>query len=606
MSTTTARYAGVLARASLLPLSMLLPLAALAQGVSGQDAPGMIVIPGNGEPASTSPRTAQPGMQSGAVASMPQRAADADVAFAQAARNAQIVIPGNGEVGAQAAPLGQTPRSIQNNRNGADAVTNNAAQFAGTTRMQAGGYRSEPRPSATDEPALDPAVAALLAGRDIAPATTAAAPSPSTPTAAATSTSTAPVAAVVRAATAPAAPRAELLQLQKQAATELHQDATASGSNANAAPTRGSVLTNVPTARSMPALQSIPAGPILGAVRPPGSRLESVVVNTPARQIDAPELESGSPDVAAQAGTAQAQAAVARTGSVGAARTAGRTPANDPAAATARDVVQPVTVANDAPRTQAQARTPRDVPVNVATNVPANAAPVAHSVTVVAPSAALVAAAAAPTPAGKQDPALIMKTAEDFLRQQAAGLPGRVTLSIPPIAPRGLIACDNLQAFMAPGAPMWGRTTVGVRCTGAKPWTIYLLARVSVQATYYVAGRSISPGDVIQLTDLVPREGDLSVMPRAIVTDPSQVVGAVAENRISAGLPLRSDLIRSPQAIQLGQTVKVVAQGDGFSISTDGNAMNNASPGQQVRVKTSSGQMVVGTASGKGVVQIPM
>ncbi len=64
MSTTTARYAGVLARASLLPLSMLLPLAALAQGVSGQDAPGMIVIPGNGEPASTSPRTAQPGMQS--------------------------------------------------------------------------------------------------------------------------------------------------------------------------------------------------------------------------------------------------------------------------------------------------------------------------------------------------------------------------------------------------------------------------------------------------------------------------------------------------------------------------------------------------------------
>ncbi len=199
-----------------------------------------------------------------------------------------------------------------------------------------------------------------------------------------------------------------------------------------------------------------------------------------------------------------------------------------------------------------------------------------------------------------------MKTAEDFLRQQAAGLPGRVTLSIPPIAPRGLIACDNLQAFMAPGAPMWGRTTVGVRCTGAKPWTIYLLARVSVQATYYVAGRSISPGDVIQLTDLVPREGDLSVMPRAIVTDPSQVVGAVAENRISAGLPLRSDLIRSPQAIQLGQDCQGRRPGRRFLYQYRRQCNEQRKPGTAGAGEDEQRAMVVGTASGKGVVQIPM
>ncbi len=225
----------------------------------------------------------------------------------------------------KAAPLGQTPRSIQNNRNGADAVTNNAAQFAGTTRMQAGGYRSEPRPSATDEPALDPAVAALLAGRDIAPATSAAAPSPSTPTAAATSTSTAPVAAVVRAATAPAAP-----PRRTAPASEAGRDRTSSGCHGKRFErerrTDAWLRTHQCADRAVDArLAEHSRGTDLGAVRPPGSRLESVVVNTPARQIDAPELESGSPDVAAQAGTAQAQAAVARTGSVGAARTAGRT-----------------------------------------------------------------------------------------------------------------------------------------------------------------------------------------------------------------------------------------------------------------------------------------
>ncbi len=91
-----------------------------------------------------------------------------------------------------------------------------------------------------------------------------------------------------------------------------------------------------------------------------------------------------------------------------------------------------------------------------------------------------------------------------------------------------------------------------------------MTAHVSVFATYYVAGRTILPGDVIQVGDLVPRDGDLSVMPRAIVTDPQQAIGAVAQNRLSAGMPLRSDLIRSPMAIELGQTVQVVAQGQRF------------------------------------------
>jgi flagellar basal body P-ring formation protein FlgA len=445
--------------------------------------------------------------------------------------------------------------------------------------------------------------------------------------------------------TEPAAPRSALVQLQKQAATELGQNAAARGSatevQANAASrgaapdtqakvaTRGATsdtqtgpkadrplsLANAPTARSMPALDTIPAGQIVGAVRPPGSRVQSVVVNRPARNMDVAEDTNGThsaPGAQAQAATPSNVVVDSATGAAGLQRVSLRAPGSDPATG-ARDAVQAVTpdntgspgnAAGDAPR--AQPKGPKEIQVNVVTNVAPNAPPIAHSVVVAPPPAAIAAATAAPVLPGKQDPAVIMKTAEDFLRQQAVGLPGRVTLSVPPIAPRGLAACDNLQAFMAPGAPMWGRTTVGVRCTGAKPWTIYLLARVSVQATYYVAGRSFSPGDVIQMVDLVPREGDLSVMPRAIVTDPAQVVGAVVENRISAGLPLRSDLVRSPQAIQMGQTVKVVAQGDGFSISTDGNAMNNAGPGEQVRVKTSSGQTVVGTASGRGVVQIPM
>ena len=62
--------------------------------------------------------------------------------------------------------------------------------------------------------------------------------------------------------------------------------------------------------------------------------------------------------------------------------------------------------------------------------------------------------------------------------------------------------------------------------------------------------------------------------------------------RIAGGMPLRRDMLKSASAVAIGQTVRVVAAGDGFSISAEGSVMNNASPGQQVRVKTANGQVI--------------
>ena len=55
-------------------------------------------------------------------------------------------------------------------------------------------------------------------------------------------------------------------------------------------------------------------------------------------------------------------------------------------------------------------------------------------------------------------------------------------------------------------------------------------------------------------------------MPQAIVTDPTQAVGAVALSRVPAGLPLRTDMLRGATSVAIGQSVRVVADGSGFSI----------------------------------------
>lgn len=222
------------------------------------------------------------------------------------------------------------------------------------------------------------------------------------------------------------------------------------------------------------------------------------------------------------------------------------------------------------------------------------------------PSTASTATTAAPRPPGQQDPDTIRRTALAFLQQQIAGLPGKTTATVSPAFPRGLAACTTLEPFLPTGARLWGRTTVGVRCAGARPWTVYLQAKVAVQATYYVAARQIAPGEPLSAADLVARDGDLTTLPVAVITDPAQAVGATALARISAGLPLRQDMLKSAASVSAGQTVRVVAAGAGFTISAEGSALANAAPGQSVRVRMSAGQIVTAIVKDAGTVEIPL
>ncbi|CAB3759944.1 flagella basal body P-ring formation protein FlgA [Burkholderia puraquae] len=263
----------------------------------------------------------------------------------------------------------------------------------------------------------------------------------------------------------------------------------------------------------------------------------------------------------------------------------------EPAANPARPAPQPAIAARmAAARAASAAPAPRIAPSS------ASQAPAANAASAAQPA----------TPPGQQDPESIRRAALAFLQQQIAGLPGKTTATVTTAFPRGLAACTTLEPFLPTGARLWGRTTVGVRCAGERPWTVYLQAKVTVQATYYVAARQIAPGEPLSAADLVARDGDLTVLPLAVITDPAQAIGATALARISAGLPLRQDMLKSAASVSAGQTVRVVAAGPGFTISAEGSALANAAPGQSVRVRMAAGQIVTAIVKDAGTVEIPL
>ena len=129
--------------------------------------------------------------------------------------------------------------------------------------------------------------------------------------------------------------------------------------------------------------------------------------------------------------------------------------------------------------------------------------------------------------AGRQTPEALRNSVEQFLQVQSNGLPGKVTISVGAVDPRlNLAACPAPQAFMAPGARAWGKTTVGVRCTAPSNWTIYLQANVAVVGDYVASAVPLAQGQAIDASQLVTMQGDLAALPAGIATDMAQVVGA--------------------------------------------------------------------------------
>ena len=205
----------------------------------------------------------------------------------------------------------------------------------------------------------------------------------------------------------------------------------------------------------------------------------------------------------------------------------------------------------------------------------------------------------------RQDMNLVRKTAEQYLIKETAGLPGTVKINIGNIDARlNLSSCIAPEAFSPTGSRLWGRTTVGVRCTAPQTWVVYVPGVIQVWSDYFITARTIAQGQLITAADIRSVNGDLCTLPTGIVTDESQAVGRISAMSLASGITLRQDNLRYQQVVTQGQTVRLISNGSGFSVSTEAVALNNASAGQLAKVKTTSGQVLSGIAKAVGVVEV--
>ena len=170
-----------------------------------------------------------------------------------------------------------------------------------------------------------------------------------------------------------------------------------------------------------------------------------------------------------------------------------------------------------------------------------------------------------------------------------------------------LAPCGNIETYLPPGSRLWGKTRVGIRCVdGMSRWNVSLPVTVSARGKAWVVRNQLAVGAVVTQNDVVEAEVNWAEESSQVLRDPAVWLGYMTTRPLTTGQTLRADMVRPAQVFQAGSQVKVVAQGPGFQIASDGQALTAGVVGQVARVRMDSGRVASGVVLDVKTVKIEL
>lgn len=225
------------------------------------------------------------------------------------------------------------------------------------------------------------------------------------------------------------------------------------------------------------------------------------------------------------------------------------------------------------------------------------------------PLIALLMLVLVPGPAAAQVQPLesLRQAARAFAVEQLAPAGGGVEVEVGRLDPRlRLAACDKpLSAWLPDGSRTLGNTTVGVRCEGAKPWSLFVPVSIKVIRDVVVLARPTSRGTVLSREDVRLEPMDITALNSGYYSDPEQVVDRVLVHSLAVGRPLDDRSLRAKTVVRRGQQVTLLAQAGSIEVRMAGTALADGAQGERIRVRNSrSNQIVEGIVQGAGTVGV--
>lgn len=170
-----------------------------------------------------------------------------------------------------------------------------------------------------------------------------------------------------------------------------------------------------------------------------------------------------------------------------------------------------------------------------------------------------------------------------------------------------LAPCARAEPHLARGAPVWGRTRVGLRCTqGPVAWNIFVPITVQVMAPALAVAAPLPAGARLTEADLTLVEIDWAAAPALPTTRVADLAGRTLARALPAGHALRPADLHARLLFSAGDTVRIHASGTGFAVTGTGVALSNGLEGQPARVRTEQGRVLTGLPGGDRQIEVAL
>jgi flagellar basal body P-ring formation protein FlgA len=154
-----------------------------------------------------------------------------------------------------------------------------------------------------------------------------------------------------------------------------------------------------------------------------------------------------------------------------------------------------------------------------------------------------------------------------------------------------------------PGARIWGKTTLQLRCAKAA-WMINVPLNIHVFGDYVVASRYLPFGQKLDPSDMRVIEGDLSLIPDDVLRTPKIAYEKVLSKPLQMGSPIGLNDLKETSVVKAGDPVRLILTGKDFEVSGEGTAQSAGMVGDMVRVRLADGQVLQGKVLRPSVVMV--
>lgn len=200
-----------------------------------------------------------------------------------------------------------------------------------------------------------------------------------------------------------------------------------------------------------------------------------------------------------------------------------------------------------------------------------------------------------PAAAERQSLEAIRKSVEGYVRAEFQELGAITAVDVAQLDPRLTLApCEQeLAPFTPNGQRRLGNATIGIRCEGERPWTLYVPVRIASSVNILTSRRPLPRGSILTEQDIAVVQRDAASLPYGYFTNPAELIGMQLRRPLRPGEVFSPAMVTPAPLVQRGQKVWIATQTGGVSVAMQGEALNDGAAGERIRVRNLSSKRVL-------------